>query len=109
MAALAKLALDYCDKIILTEEDPRQEDPQELCEMIAKHISSKEYIIVSARLNAIEEGIALLNSKDTLLILGKGDENFMYRTFGKENYQGDANIARNFIKKRLEEEKSEII
>ena len=109
MAALAKLALDYCDKIILTEEDPRQEDPQELCEMIAKHISGKEYIIVSARLNAIEEGIALLNSKDTLLILGKGDENFMYRTFGKENYQGDANIALNFIKKRLEEEKSEII
>lgn len=109
MAALAKLALDYCDKIILTEEDPRQEDPQELCELIAKHITDKEYIIVSARLNAIEEGIALLNSKDTLLIFGKGDENFMYRTFGKENYQGDANIARNFIKKRLEEEKSEII
>ena len=104
MASIAGLADNYCDKIILTEEDPRQEDPILLCEKLAGHIKNKEYVIVQSRLNAIEDGVAMMNSQDTLLILGKGEENYMYRSFGKENYQGDANIVRNFIKKRMEEE-----
>ena len=36
---------------------------------------------------------------DTVLILGKGDEVFMYREFGREEWMGDHNVARHCIRK----------
>ena len=103
-----ELADKYCDMIILTEDDPRDENPLEIAQEIAKGIHKKQYLIVETREDAIITAIDLLNSKDTLLILGKGDENFIYRNFGREPYSGDDVLATKYIKKRMEEE-NEII
>ena len=103
-----ELADKYCDMIILTEDDPRDENPVEIAKQIASGISNTEYIIIESREDAIVTAIDLLNSKDTLLILGKGDENFIYKNFGRDPYKGDDVIAKEYIKKRMEEE-NEII
>lgn len=104
---LGEMADQSCDLIILTEDDPANEDTGEIIASIAKHIQKKTFINIPYREAAITAAVDLMNSKDTLLILGKGDENYMIRSFGKEGYSGDANLARNRIKERLKEEKDE--
>ncbi|MFI3284515.1 MAG: UDP-N-acetylmuramoyl-L-alanyl-D-glutamate--2,6-diaminopimelate ligase [Erysipelotrichaceae bacterium] len=103
-----ELADQYCDMIILTEDDPRDESVSEIANQIAKGISNKNYIIVEDRYNAIYQAIELANSNDTILILGKGDEKFLYKEFGKEDYIGDDCAVIAILDKiRKEEEENE--
>ena len=46
----------------------------EIAQEIAKGIHKKQYLIVETREDAIITAIDLLNSKDTLLILGKNTQ-----------------------------------
>ena len=99
----------YCDMIILTEDDPRNENPREIAEQIASGIKDTNYVIILDRYDAIHEAIDLADPNDTIIILGKGDEKFIYREFGREPYEGDDTIAREVLKKYYfsEEDKNE--
>ncbi len=88
----------YADMIILTEDDPRNEKPVEIAEEIAKGIRKTPYIIIEDRYNAIRQAVEMCAEGDTIVIMGKGDERFIYREFGREPYDGDDVIARNVIK-----------
>ena len=66
---------------------------------IASGIEKTNYIIIEDRFDAIRQAIELVNVDDTILILGKGDEDFIYRSFGKEKYMGDDKVARLCIHK----------
>ena len=98
-----ELADHYSDKIILTEDDPRDESITDIANEIAKGIEHHEYIIVESREEAINIAINMMNKGDTLLVLGKGDEDFIYRSFGKEPYIGDDKACKKYIKKLKEE------
>lgn len=89
----------YCDMIILTEDDPRDENPQDIAQQIARGIEKTNYVILCDRYDAIRQAIELANSKDTILILGKGDERFMYRMFDRVAYDGDDAIVKEVISK----------
>ena len=94
-----EIASRYCDSIILTEDDPRDEDPREIANEIKSGISDTNNIFIADRYAAIRQAIESANVKDTVLILGKGDEVFMYREFGREPWMGDHNVARHCIRK----------
>ena len=100
-----QIADKYCDMIILTEDDPRNESIYDIANEIASGIEDTNYVIVEDRYYAIQQAVELAQDCDTILILGKGDEQFIYREFGTEFYQGDDNVARELIKNRLNEEK----
>ncbi len=102
-----ELADAYCDKIVLTEDDPRDEDPVAIANQIGKGISRHQYIIVETREEAIKFALDMMNSGDTLLILGKGDEDFIYRSFGKEAYLGDDKVVSRYLRKMKEAMKDE--
>ncbi len=89
----------YCDMIILTEDDPRDENPHEIALEIASAIKKTNYVIIDDRYDAIRQAIELADPNDTIIILGKGDEKFIYREFGREPYEGDDTIAREVLKK----------
>ena len=89
----------YTDMIILTEDDPRDEDPYEIACEIASGIKDTNYIIVESRYDAIRQAIELADPNDTVIILGKGDEKFIYREFGREPYEGDDEVAREVLHK----------
>jgi len=89
----------YADMIILTEDDPRNENPKDIAESIASGIKSTNYVIIVDRYAAIREAIEMADTDDTIIILGKGDEKFIYREFGREPYEGDDKIAAEAIKK----------
>lgn len=97
---LGEVANKYCDMIILTEDDPRKEDVREICEEIAQGID-KNYIIIENRYDAIYQAVELANSEDVILILGKGNDQYMARYNGKEFYPGDGEVAKKAIKEYL--------
>ena len=89
----------YCDMIILTEDDPRDENIRNIAMDIADGIKNKNYIIIEDRYGAIREAIDMAAANDTIIILGKGDEKFIYREFGREPYEGDDTIVHEVLKK----------
>ncbi|MBQ9329219.1 MAG: UDP-N-acetylmuramoyl-L-alanyl-D-glutamate--2,6-diaminopimelate ligase [Solobacterium sp.] len=93
-----KIMDKYADMIILTEDDPRDEKPINIANEIAKGIESTPYIIIEDRYNAIREAVEMCDANDTIVIMGKGDERFMYREFGREPYEGDDAVAREVIR-----------
>ena len=74
-----RIAGDYSDIVILSDEDPRGEDPEELLEMIAAGCPGKkrgeELFIIPNRPAAIRKAFSLAARGDLVLLLGKGHEN----------------------------------
>lgn len=71
-----------CDFVIITNEDPRSEDPDDIAADMIKGSTKTNYEVIHDRKTAIIKGIELLDKDDTLLILGKGHEETI--TIGKE-------------------------
>lgn len=74
-----QIACDYSDVVILTDEDPRGEDPMELLEMIAEgcvnKIRGSELFLIPNRPQAIRKAFSLASKGDLVILLGKGHEN----------------------------------
>ena len=66
---------------IVTVDDPYNEDPVSIVNDMLEGNKNKNYEIILDRGKAIERAISLLNEEDTLLVLGKGHEEFI---IGKE-------------------------
>lgn len=111
-SVLGEIANVYCDMIILTEEDQRNEDVHQICDQIKEGISDANYIVIEDRASAINQAITLANTSDTVLILGKGDETYLDKEFGKEYYKGDHVVAKEALHERYkikEQEENESI
>ena len=69
---MGKIASDFADSIILTNDNPRFENPQKIRRDIKKGIKKKRIVEISNRANAITQAVYNLNSGDILLVAGKG-------------------------------------
>lgn len=73
------IAEKYCDVLILTDEDPRGEDPMSILEAIAggcRHkIVNTTLFLIPDRPKAIRHAFSIANPGDLVLLLGKGHEN----------------------------------
>ena len=68
-------AAQLANKIIITNDNPRNENPMDIAKDILSGIDlQKDVKVILDRKNALEEGINFLNDKTTLLVLGKGHE-----------------------------------
>ncbi|MBB5183288.1 UDP-N-acetylmuramoyl-L-alanyl-D-glutamate--2,6-diaminopimelate ligase [Catenisphaera adipataccumulans] len=94
-----QIADQYCDSIILTEDDPRDEDPKEIADQIKEGIKTKPHIFIQDRYEAIRQAVESANKGDVVLLLGKGDEPYIYRENGRAPYKGDNVIVKECIEK----------
>lgn len=94
-----EISSKYCDSIILTEEDPRDEDPREIANEIKSGVVDTNCIFIENRYDAIRQAIESANVNDTVLILGKGDEVFMDRLHGSEVWMGDHAAAHDVLRR----------
>lgn len=81
----------YADVIIITSDNPRGEEPLAIAQEIAAGIKTKEYKIILDRREAIERALAKFSSPDTVLIAGKGHEN--YQVFKDKKIEFDDQIV----------------
>jgi len=70
---LGKLAADNCDEIIVTNEDPYDEDPLEIINQVAKETAGKAKKILDRR-EAIKNALKTASDGDIVVITGKGSE-----------------------------------
>lgn len=76
-----KIAAEYCDIVILTDEDPRGEDSVELLKMIAEGAlkagmkTDENLFITPDRPKAIRQAFKIAGPDDIVLLLGKSHEN----------------------------------
>lgn len=96
-----ELADKYCDYIIVTEDDPRDEDPKEIADQIKSGIQNTLHVYVQDRYEAIHQAISSAQEGDTVLLLGKGDESFIYRENGRAPWVGDNVAAKECIQANL--------
>lgn len=97
-AILGEISDRYCKMIVLTEEDPRNESAMDIAHQIASGIHHSNYVIVLDRYDAIRQALELANEGDTVLILAKGNEQYLARQFGKEYWMGDERAVREILK-----------
>ena len=71
---MGKIASDFSDKIYLTDDNPRFENPDKIRRDIKKGIKRKKIIEISNRAKAIFEATKNLNTGEILLVTGKGHE-----------------------------------
>lgn len=99
-----ELAEKYCDSVYLTEDDPRDESPEEIANEIRSGMKNVNNVFVPDRYEAIRQAIESANEGDTILILGKGDENFMYHEEGRVPWIGDNVAAKECIHRLLSDD-----
>lgn len=80
------------DLVIITSDNPRQEDPTEIIRQILSGLKdpAKAQVIVD-REEAIQRAVKIAHSDDIVLIAGKGHEN--YQVFSDQTIQFDDRIA----------------
>lgn len=73
---MGRIAGEYCDVLVLTEEDPRTEDALEIARQIASGVTRDEVeiLLIEDRVEAIHEAIRMARTGDIVLIAGKGQE-----------------------------------
>lgn len=99
---LGKIADDYCEKIILTNEDPYDEDPMEIINDVASGIKNHKPEIILDRREAIREAITQAGRGDVILITGKGTDPYIMEANGKRTPWDDATVAREELRKNKE-------
>ncbi len=90
---LGKLAAEYCQEIIVTNEDPYDENPMEIIEQVAKGAEGKAQKVLDRR-GAIKKALELAKPNDVVVITGKGSEPWMCVEKGKKIPWDDRRIVR---------------
>lgn len=76
---MAKVACNYSDQVLLTSDNPRTEDPEEIIREMETGIppyAAKKVLSITDRRQAIRTACRLAESGDIILVAGKGHEKY---------------------------------
>ncbi|MEN9946446.1 MAG: hypothetical protein RLZZ293_832 [Pseudomonadota bacterium] len=95
---MGRIASQLADRLIITTDNPRYENPQQIISEIAAGVAniSTSYYVIEDRKEAIEYALTNASSDDTILIAGKGHENYQ-EILGEKYYFSDIEIVKQFI------------
>lgn len=129
--ALGNTAHKYCNEVIVTDEDPYDDDPREIMDSVMRGVLQdvkiigdhrdleEKYIIIEDRRAAINYAITraeiyinnlpqdiirasnIIPKKPIVIISGKGTDPCIMRANGKREKWSDANVAREELEKVL--------
>ena len=93
MGALAK---KYCDFAVLTNDNPRGENPTDIINEIKNGIGNLDHIVIEDRKEAIEYAIKEAKQDDIILLAGKGHEDEQ-EMGGKRIFLSDRIVASDMV------------
>ena len=102
---LGKLAGEKADYVIVTNEDPYDDDPQIIIDQVAvgaEHVGKKindNLFKILDRREAIKKALSLAGEGDVVLITGKGSEQAICAADGEKIKWDDREVAREELKK----------
>lgn len=90
---MGRIADETCDMVILTNEDPYDEDPRAIVDAMAAGMARTPEIIMDRR-EAIRAALAAAKPGDAVLISGKGTDPFIMGPQGTKIPWSDAQVVR---------------
>ena len=96
---LGELSGKYSNMNYLTMEDPRNEDPEEICKEISTYIKKEngKYKIITDRGQAIKHAILEAKPNSVILITGKGNETVQYVKGKYVECETDVQYAKKYL------------
>ncbi len=96
---MGKSAEKFSDLIILTSDNPRDEEPEKIIDDILEGISDKSKVIIEVdRKKAIEKALNLAREGDIVAILGKGHETYQ-EIKGVKYPFNDSEVVKNLLRR----------
>ncbi len=92
-----RIAKEYCKRIIITNEDPYDEDPEKIIDEVLEGTEGKGEKIIDRR-EAIFSAIKDAKKEDIVIITGKGQEGWICIEKGKKIPWNDKDIVLEIIK-----------
>ena len=99
---MGKIAEEFCDEIIITNEDPYDEDPMSIIDAVGSgiHGGKKTHVKkIIDRKEAIREALASASQGDVVMVTGKGSELFIMGPNGQKIPWDDRGVVREEWKK----------
>jgi len=93
---MGKVASEIADKLIITSDNPRFEEPRTIIEEIKSGISKKNYKVIENREEAIKNAIQSSEDDAVILIAGKGHETYQ-EIKDVRNHFSDKEIAEKYL------------
>jgi UDP-N-acetylmuramoyl-L-alanyl-D-glutamate--2,6-diaminopimelate ligase len=93
---MGKIASELSDKIFITSDNPRFEDPITIIDEIKKGISKNNYVVIENREEAIRRSIESSEKNAVILISGKGHEDYQ-EIKGIRNHFSDKEMAEKYL------------
>lgn len=101
---MGKIAGRLADIVIITSDNPRTEDPQNIINMILPGVTdqafafdgSKGYLVITDRKKALSKAVELAKKDDAVLVAGKGHEDYQIIGSTKHPFD-DAKIIKDFL------------
>ncbi len=98
---MAAIAEGLSDKVIVTSDNPRHEDPMNILREVEKGFSGSSHETFVDRESAIKRAVELAGPRDIVLIAGKGHEKFQETALGRQPFSDVAIAARAMATKPL--------
>jgi UDP-N-acetylmuramoyl-L-alanyl-D-glutamate--2,6-diaminopimelate ligase len=96
---MAQVACELSDRVILTSDNPRTEDPQVILQDMEAGLNSaakRKYISIVDRKEAIKTAVSLAGPEDIILVAGKGHEKYQDIKGVKHPFDDKAVLAEQF-------------
>jgi len=98
---MGKIADRYCSRIILTNEDPYDEDPEKIIQEMRVVIKKHRPEIILDRREAINTALRKARKDSVVIITGKGSDPYIMEANGKKTPWDDAKVVREELEKVL--------
>lgn len=98
---MAAVADKYCDDVILTNEDPYDEDPKRIIDDMLPGFKNRKVTLIMDRRAAINEAIKRAKENNVVLITGKGTDPFIMGADGEKIPWSDERVAKEELEKIL--------
>jgi len=104
---LGRMAGDFSDIVIVTNEDPYDDDPMQIINQVALgakeagKVEGQSLFLIQDRREAINKAVSLAQSDDLILLTGKGAEQAICVANGKKIPWDEREVARFAIRKRI--------
>jgi UDP-N-acetylmuramoyl-L-alanyl-D-glutamate--2,6-diaminopimelate ligase len=91
---MGRIAEEFCEVVILTNEDPYDEDPQKILSDMKAGMKKKEPYVIMDRRSAIREAFVFAKKiPDSMVIIsGKGTDPYIMEANGKKTPWDDAEV-----------------
>ena len=96
---MGAIAEKYCEQIILTNEDPYDENPLKIVEEMKKGMSGEAPVqIIMDRKEAIRTALAIAPHDSCVIISGKGTDPYIMGPNGSKEVWSDAEVVQELLK-----------